>query len=373
MERAYWLAWTQVAGIGAVTIKRIWQAFGSLEQAWHLAPTQLAQVQGIGQQTLESIKTTRQTINPLDFYQSHLIQNPSFYVPIDKDYPPLLNEIPDPPPLLYHQGTSTNWQNTPAIAIVGTRHPTKYGKTWAYQLAKSLAQAGFIVVSGMAEGIDAEAHRGCLDGNGQTIAVLGTSLDKIYPSHHRQLFSQICANGLVLSEYPHATITDKSSFPRRNRIIAGLCRATLVIEAPDKSGALITAHQANDYGREVYALPNSIEVREARGCLELIAKGAGVILGIDELLTALGTLPQMDQPPPPMAKLPPVINDRLQLQIYNIFPSEGTINFDTIAEKVAIPTGELSATLLQMELLGLVESCGAMNYKISTNYFPPVL
>jgi DNA protecting protein DprA len=295
MEQAYWLAWSQIPGIGSVTLKRLWQRFGSLERAWFADQSQITQVHGIGLQTGAEIAKARQTLDPLALYTQHCQLNPQFWTPADPQYPRLLREIPDPPPILYWQGQLTQWQESQTIAIVGTRHPTKYGKAWAYKLGKALAENGFVVVSGLAEGIDGEAHRGCLSARGQAIAVIGTSLEKIYPPQHRQLSAQISAQGLILSEYPYGTETDKSFFPRRNRIIAGLCRATLVIEAPAKSGALITAHQANDYGREVYALPNSVEINEARGCLALIAKGAGVILGVDELLTALGTMPQLDR------------------------------------------------------------------------------
>ncbi|MFN3926729.1 MAG: DNA-processing protein DprA [Pseudanabaenaceae cyanobacterium] len=353
MEQAYWLAWYQIAGVGAVTLKRLWQSFGSLSEAWHASIAELARVDGIGGKTLEQIDQTRRSLDPHQFYTEHRQHNPQLWCPIDPDYPPLLWEIPDPPPLLYWQGSLTNWQNLPAVAIVGTRQPTKYGRMWAYRLGKALAEAGFIIVSGLAEGIDAEAHRGCLDTNGKAIAVVGTSLERVYPPQHRALFERISRQGLALSEYPYGTVTDKYSFPRRNRIIAGLTRATLVIEAPAKSGALITAHQANDYGREVYALPNSIEVESARGCLELIAKGANVILGIDELLTALGSLPQLDRP----------ITDPLQQQIYALLPTNSSISVDAIAEASQLPIGQLSALLLEMEIAGLVKNCGGMYYQ----------
>ncbi len=383
MEQAYWLAWSQIAGIGAVTLKRLWQSFGSLERAWFADQSQITQVHGIGLQTWAEIHQARQTLDPLALYTQHCQLNPQFWTPADPLYPRLLREIPDPPPILYWQGQLTQWQESQTIAIVGTRHPTKYGKAWAYKLGKALAENGFVVVSGLAEGIDGEAHRGCLSSRGQAIAVIGTSLEKIYPPQHRQLSAQISSQGLILSEYPYGTETDKSFFPRRNRIIAGLCRATLVIEAPAKSGALITAHQANGYGREVYALPNSIETREARGCLELIAQGAGVILGVEELLSALGSMPLLDQQieshasfhpvpktlgsssnslPSSPQNTPSVLSDPLHQQIWQMLPSSGSLSLDAIAEQINLPTGQLSAVLLQMELLGVIKNCGGMQY-----------
>jgi len=377
MEQAYWLAWSQINGIGSVTLKRLWQSFGSLERAWYADQTAIAQVYGIGAQTWAEISKARQTLDPLVIYAQHRQNNPQFWTPADPQYPRLLLEIPDPPAVLYWQGQLTQWTESQTVAVVGTRQPTKYGKAWAYKLGKALAESGFVVVSGLAEGIDGEAHRGCLSGQGQAIAVIGTSLDKIYPPQHRQLSAQISSQGLVLSEYPHGTATEKAFFPRRNRIIAGLCRATLVIEAPAKSGALITAHQANDYGREVYALPNSLEVREARGCLELIAKGSGVILGVEELLSALGSLPRLDSPSSPNSNTDVVstepalntvthsslaISDPLHQQIWQMLPASGSLSFDAIAAQSSVPTGQLSAVLLQMELLGIVKNAGGMHY-----------
>jgi len=391
MEQAYWLAWSQINGIGSVTLKRLWQSFGSLERAWYADQTQITQVHGIGLQTWSEIVKARQTVDPLAVYKQHCQLNPQFWTPADPQYPRLLLEIPDPPPILYWQGQLTQWQESQTVAVVGTRHPTKYGRAWAYTLGKALAENGFVVVSGLAEGIDGEAHRGCLSSQGQAIAVIGTSLEKIYPPQHRQLLAQIRSQGLILSEYPYGTATDKSCFPRRNRIIAGLCRATLVIEAPAKSGALITAHQAIDYGREVYALPNSVEIREARGCLELITKGAGVILGVDELLTSLGSMPYLDRQseayPSPVIprvsissrgnsslqsssnslptsppKTSPDLIDPLHQQIWQLLPNSGSLSLDAIADQISLPTGQLSAVLLQMELLGIIKNCGGMQY-----------
>ncbi len=360
MEQAYWLAWSQISGIGAVTLKRLWQTFGSLEQAWQAEREQIVQVSGIGAQTWAEIHKARHTVDPLALYHQHCQRNPQFWTPADPQYPRLLLEIPDPPPILYWQGQLTRWAETQTVAIVGTRQPTAYGKAWAYKLGKALAEAGFVIVSGLAEGIDGEAHRGCLSAHGQAIAVIGTSLEKVYPPQNRQLTEQVRSQGLILSEYPHGTETDRYSFPRRNRIIAGLCRATLVIEAPAKSGALITAHQANSYGRDVYALPNRVEVPTARGCLELIAKGAGVILGIEELLEALGTMPLLDRLERPAEQ--PNLSDPRQEQIWQTLPPVGSLSLDAIAERSGLPAGELSALLLQMELLGLVQNCGGMQY-----------
>lgn len=383
MEQAYWLAWSGVKGVGAVLLKRIYQHFGSMETAWQADDRELGTIQGIGDQAIEGRQSQRQSLDPIEAYHKHLQTNPQLWTPSDDLYPRLLWEIADPPPILYWQGQMTKWIESKTVAIVGTRQPTNYGKYWASKLGKALAEAGFVVVSGLAEGIDGYAHQGCLQSQGEVIAVIGTGFDKVYPPTNRQLCAQIAQRGLILTEYAHGTAVDKSFFPRRNRIIAGLCRTTLVIEAPQKSGALITAHQANDYGRDVYALPNGIEVTEARGCLELIARGAGLILGVEELLSALGEMPQLDQPqldrkspvksalkakhrstkPPSVS--PPTISDPLHQRIYDVIPAQDSVALDQIAEKLDIPFDQLSANLMYMELLGLVQNNGAMQYRRS--------
>jgi DNA processing protein len=157
--------------------------------------------------------------------------------------------------------THTPWANGIGLGLIGA------------SLSLALAERGFTIISGMAEGIDGEAHKACLDVGGQTVAVVGTGVDQIYPHRHKDLYNQILNSVLVLSEYPQGTTPQKAHFPARNRIIAGLSRVTLVIEAPERSGALITAYQANEYGRDVYALPNSLDVSEAKGCLKLLGKG----------------------------------------------------------------------------------------------------
>jgi DNA processing protein len=167
----------------------------------------------------------------------------------------LLIEIATPPPLLYFRGEvelAENLGETPLVAIVGTRQPSEYGIRWTRQISTALAKNGFTVVSGLAEGIDTETHTAALKAGGRTIAVLGTGVDVIYPAKNQQLYKQILSAGLVLSEYPAKTPPDRTQFPRRNRIIAGLSRAVLVMEAPLKSGALITANYANEFGRDVY-------------------------------------------------------------------------------------------------------------------------
>lgn len=299
-ERAYWLAWREMPRVGATLIPRLEQQFGSLAEAWKATAVELEQVQGLGPKSVEEVVIARSQFNPRSAYEQHLTANPQFWTPGDDHYPALLRELPAPPAMLYYRGTVKLAENRgvkPAIAIVGTRHPSDYGIKWTKRLSKALAQRGFTIVSGLADGIDTAAHQACLEAGGRTIAVVGTGVDRVYPARNRHLCQRIVEQGLVVSEYPAGTRPDRSHFPQRNRIIAGLCRATIVVEAPKKSGALITAYAANEYCRDVYVVPGSLDNPKVRGGLELIGQGAQMILDEHHLLELLGEMPQLDAMP----------------------------------------------------------------------------
>ncbi|AFY59488.1 DNA-processing protein DprA [Synechococcus sp. PCC 6312] len=375
LERGYWLAWARVTGLGPVLLKRIWQRFGSMTQAWAADLQDIAQVDGIGPRVLAQLPTYRQKTNPAQLLAQHQQKNPQFWTLSDPDYPRTLAEIPDPPPILYYSGQAQSAENAgqiPMVAMVGTREPTEYGKRWTRRLAELLGRHGFVVVSGLAEGIDTQAHWGCLEGGGRTIAVLGTGVDMIYPPRNRELFGQIINQGLVISEYPSQTPPDRAHFPRRNRIIAGLCRAILIMEAPRKSGALITADMANEYGRDVYVLPGMLDNDQAIGCLSLLNRGAQVILGEGHLLELLGRTPPLDLPSSqssqptnliPKPRLAPELDQVLDIMLQL---NQGEINgipFDLIVQACDLDSGAVSSALLQLELLGLVNQQPGMRYQ----------
>jgi DNA processing protein len=275
--------------------------------------------------------------------------------------------------LLYYRGivnSAENQGNPVAIAIVGTRYPTAHCKKWTQRIAQTLAQQGFTIVSGMAAGIDGIAHQACLGAGGRTVAVLGTGLDQIYPPNHRSLYEQIQQQGLILSEYPQGTPPDRSHFPARNRIIAGLARATLVLEAPEKSGSLITVRYANEFGRDVYTLPNSPDIEQSRGCLRLLQQGATPILTLDELLEQLGAIPQLDpqlDPPHQLSLLdsptPALPQFPKEWQpIWQVISHE-PLPFDAIIQATGQMAGDVSGILLQMELAGLICQLPGMRYQ----------
>jgi DNA processing protein len=386
-ERIYWLAWSQVYGVGPILLDRLAQHFDSLETAWTADSQELLAIEGLGLQSVEKLVSSRAKIEPEALFDRHLADNPLWWTRIDPDYPRLLREIPSAPAVLYYRGQpvlAENHGEISAIAIVGTRSPTEYGKRWARKISTLLASKGFIIVSGMALGVDTEAHRACLEAGGRTIAVVGTGVDIVYPPRNDALAADIHQHGLMVSEYVANTSPDRTHFPARNRIIAGLSRVTIVIEAPTKSGALITAHQANDFGRDVYVLPGSIDNPNAIGCLGLISRGAQPILSLDHLLELLASIPQLDRsqqlqlfaPPVPSAAVKQKPQSRVEKAVLSLPPdlepdlqkvwlavTDEICNFDAIVMRSHLPVAVVSGALLQLELLGLVTQLPGMRYQ----------
>jgi DNA processing protein len=373
-ERAYWLAWSQISGIGPIFLQRLNQHFGKLETAWKASPAELRKVEGFGFQTLEKVVQHKSRLNPEQLLIQHQQINPNFWTPADAEYPQLLKEIPTPPAILYYRGEVDLQENSgkkPLVGIVGTRKPTEYGIKWTRQISTALAKNGFTVVSGMAEGIDTESHSAAMKAGGRTIAVVGTGVDVIYPHKNKDLYQQILKSGIVISEYPAKTAPNRTHFPRRNRIIAGLSRAVLVMEAGIKSGALITATYANEFSRDVYALPGRVDDQPSQGCLKLISQGAGLInQQLSELLTMLGAIPQIDQIDieTPIVKSPPLpqpTQPKLEPELQKVIDtlSVDALPFDFIVQKTGMDAGLVSSSLLQLELMGLVSQLPGMRYQ----------
>ena len=367
-ERAFWFTWSQIQGMGPVLQKRLAQQFGSLAAAWEATPEALQQVEGIGSKLAWAIAQQRRFFEPADALQ----QTTPFLTPADAAYPTVLYEIPDPPPVLYYQGQVGRLhtcQTHPAVGIVGTRRPSEYGKRWTRHLTTVLSQAGFLIISGLADGIDREAHQSCLDADGWTIAVLGAGVDVVYPHRNRELHWAIAESGLLLSEHPPGTPPNRVHFPRRNRIIAGLSRAILVTEAPRQSGALITAQLANDYGRDVFALPGSLDNHRCHGCLDLVNQGAHLIIETADLLNTLGGIPVEIEPPQEaslVTKLPDLPPDLMR--VFQAVPGEAQ-SLDNIMKRLEdlfadeiITTGEVLGALTQLEIEGLVTHLPGTQY-----------
>lgn len=355
-ERPYWVGFNIVQGIGPAKIQALLQTFGTLSNAWHAPATQLRQV-GLGQRALDNLLTTRQHIN-LDTIMARLEREQIRVLTLkDEEYPRNLREIYYAPPVIYVQGTLTpadEW----AIAIVGTRRATPYGKEVARRLASDLACNGITVVSGLAMGIDAAAHRAALEADGRTIAVLGSGLDQIYPPQHRRMAESIRANGALISEYPLGTRPEARNFPPRNRIISGLSLGTVVVEAGERSGALITAEYAAEQGREVFAVPGRIFNRSSAGCHRLIQQGAKLVTDVADILEELN-LEMVTEHAEAQANLPV---SATEAQILTLFSSGDPIHVDELGRLSGLPIQEVTGTLAMMELKGLVRHIGGMHY-----------
>jgi DNA processing protein len=263
----------------------------------------------------------------------------------DPAYPPLLAAIHDPPPRLFLKGSSdAAVLAAPAVAVVGARACSSYGRSVTRSLARDLAAAGLVVVSGMARGIDGEAHRGALEGGGWTVAVLGCGIDRDYPAAHAELARRIGENGLVVSEYESGTEPAPWRFPARNRIIAGLCRATLVVEARERSGALITADFALEEGRDVLAVPGEITSALSAGTNALLKLGAAPVTSAADVLELYGITPELR----PVAQLGPAAEVLLALL------SGSALTADELVRATALDPGESAAALMELELAGRV-------------------
>ncbi len=285
----------------------------------------------------------------------------------DPDYPSLLREIPGAPAALFVAGDA-NLLWMPQVAIVGSRSASDNGLAITRRFARALASAGFAITSGMADGIDAAAHRSALDAQGRTLAVLGTGPDLVYPRKHRGLAAEIAASGALISEFPPGTPGKAEHFPRRNRIISGLALGTLVVEASLKSGSLITARYATEQGREVFAIPGSINSPLARGCHQLIRDGARLTETVDEIIDELSGLAaalgdrlrarlQTGSNPEPDCSLPLAEPARQRdadyLRLLDALGHEET-DLDTLADRTGLDAGALSSMLLLLELEGEV-------------------
>lgn len=283
-------------------------------------------------------------------------------------YPRLLKEIANPPPLLYVRGEfvpSDEW----AIAVVGTRRSTAYGRQITQELVVGLVQSSITIISGLARGIDAIAHRAALEAGGRTIAVLGSGLDIIYPAENRALAERIERNsGAVISEYPLGTPPDAGNFPARNRIVSGLSLGVLVVEAGKRSGALITANLALEQDREVFAVPGNVTSPASKGTNRLIQQGAKLVSSVEDILEELNLtmVPQQSA-----AKL--IVPDSAEEALLLSYLSHQPLHIDEIIRQADIPTGMVGSTLALMELKGMVRQVGGMNYVLAREPDPEYL
>ena len=359
-----WIALNLVSGIGKVIFTRLLKHFGKASNVLKASYQELIKVRGIGDKIAReiiSLKDGKIIEKELNLIKKNNVE----ILTLDSaDYPELLKTIYDPPPVLYMKGSLKNTGYP--IAVVGSRMPTTYGKTVTEKMSRELVSRGFIIVSGMARGIDTIAHSTVLKAGGNTIAVLGCGLNRVYPQENYRLMEEISLKGAVLSEFPMNTPPYRENFPVRNRIISGLSLGTLVIEASDKSGALITAKQALEQGREVFAIPGNVNVINSRGTNSLIKEGAKLVEDVDDITSELKALPKSlkEKVYEKMArKLPPDISKE-EMIVYSQL-EESSIHIDVIAKNSNLPVNKVSAILLSLEMNGVIrQEAGKMFAKI---------
>ena len=353
--KQYWVGFNLVKGIGAVRFQALLNAFGDAQSAWQASPDEL-RAAGLSSKIVENLVKLRSNVVLDQVWEEILAKNITILTWEDELYPRRLKEIDQPPPVLYLQG-SYKIEDEWAVAIVGTRRITAYGRQVTEQVASMLARNGITVVSGLARGIDAVAHQAALNAGGRTLAVLGSGVDKVYPPEHRRLAEQIIAHGSLLSDYPPGTAPEAGNFPPRNRIIAGLSLATVVVEAGLDSGALITATFAIEQDREVFAVPGNITAPQSQGTNRLIRDGAHPLLDPQDILEILN-LTMVTQQRAARTILPA---DATEAQLLKTLGNE-PLHIDEVSHLTGMPIAKVSATLALMELKGMVHQVGGMNY-----------
>jgi DNA processing protein len=354
-ERDAWLAFNHVRGAGAVRFRKLLGFFGTLAMAWEATDSALKEA-GMTEKLIQAFRETKKSFDPVALQSKLDAKGIKVLTWLDENYPPYLKQIAQPPPVLYYLGEITKADNL-AMAIVGTRNVTSYGKQLCKDTAKYLAGHGVTIVSGLARGVDAIAHHAALEMGGRTIAVLGSGVDVIYPPEHRKLVDAIVKSGAVMSDYAPGTKPDGINFPPRNRIISGLSRGTIVIEAGERSGALITAKFAVEQGRDVFAVPGSVLSLMSKGTNNLIGQGAIPMTNPATVVSHLGIEKQKIATQQPKSEL-----SSLERRIYQALGS-GTIHVDELCAKLDMPIEKMNATLMMMQLKGLVAQENNQEYR----------
>lgn len=342
-----WVALSSIAGLGDESLRKLLKAFGLPENIFAAPSSELAQVvrrdvaRAIAEgPDVEALKDTREWLSQ---DENHIVTL------ADAHYPKSLLDLPDAPPMLYVKGR-IELLNATSLALVGSRNATPQGEENAEAFAEVISQAGVTIISGLALGIDAAAHRGGLRGSGSTVAVVGTGLNTVYPARNKTLAHQIARAGALVSEFPLGTPPDRANFPRRNRIISGLSRGVLVVEAALSSGSLITARLAAEQGRDVFAIPGSIHSPFSKGCHSLIKQGAKLVESAQDVLEELHGLSA--KPASTDAELNEPSTDHPLFEHMGFDP----VSVDALATRAQLSPEKISQTLLELELSGDISS-----------------
>jgi DNA processing protein len=356
----FWMAFTRVNGLGPIRIRQLRAQFDRLEDAWFADAGDL-RAAGMTDSAVQHLMNLRHKLDPAALLEDVHRLDAWVICMEDETYPPLLREIEDAPVVLYGRGDLLP-EDQRAVAMVGTRRASGYGKEMTRQLAGALAHAGVTVISGMAFGIDAEAHLGALDAGGRTIAVLGSGIDVIYPSQHRDLARRITHSGALITELPPGSKPERGNFPLRNRIISGMTLGTVVVEAPESSGSLSTANLAGEQGREVFAVPGNANSPNSRGSNQLIQDGARLVLDVDDILRELDLAHRASATRQAVKHIAP--GNAIEASILRHLATE-PLHVDELSRVCALTVQEINAALALMELKGLVFQTAPMTYHVA--------
>lgn len=357
------IALNMIPHIGPIRLRNLQDRIGPPAAILGANKDHLLRVPGIGEAAADAIASWESAIDLSGELQRIRDFNCHIVTWNDPNYPELLKQIYDPPFVLYVKGSLIP-RDKNSVAVVGSRQTTHYGINVARKLSYQMAYVGVTVVSGGARGIDTAAHQGALNGKGRTIAVLGTGINIIFPSENAALFEKISENGAVITQFPFNRPADKQSFPIRNRIVAGMTLGTVVVEANLSSGALITANFATEAGRQVFAVPGSIDSPRSKGCHELIKKGAKLCEGAEDILSEFEYLFPPSNRPPSAAEtgvLPALELSETEQLVYGAL-SHDEISIDEVIERSSLPASAASVALLSLEMKRLVKQLPGRRY-----------
>jgi DNA processing protein len=349
------LALNLVGNVGPIRVRQLLEHFGDAPAVLSASHQQLLQVRGIGEETAAAIASWEKTVDLGGELRRIVEFGCRIVTQQDGEYPDLLKQIYDPPVVLYVKGELLP-KDKNSVAMVGSRLTTHSGIEVARKLAYQLAYLGVTVVSGGARGIDSAAHQGALSAKGRTIAVLGTGINLIWPPENKELYERITANGALITQFPFNRRGDKQSFPIRNRIVAGMTLGTVVVEANLTSGALITANFANEYGRQVFAVPGRIDSPRSKGCHDLIKKGAKLCEGAEDILSEFEYLfPPSNKAASPAetGQLPALELSENEQKVYDTLGNE-EISIDEVIRKSGLPASAASVALLSLEMKRII-------------------
>lgn len=366
-EILYGIALSLLNGIGDINAKTMISYAGSAENLFKTPVSQLEKIPGIGAKTANVFKNTKEALKRAEeeirFIQHHHIDILFYY---DKKYPRRLLNCNDAPFYIFSKG-KVDFNKERFVSIVGTRHCTEYGKMLTEKLIADLAKFNVSIVSGLAYGIDICAHKAALQYNMQNIAVLAHGLDRIYPSQHHTIAEKLQENGAIITDFISNTIPDKQNFPSRNRIVAGMTDATIVVESAESGGALITASIANSYNKDVFAFPGRVDDKFSQGCLKIIKQNkAQLITSAQEIIDALNwqqTASQKHENKNTQTQLFINLNEN-ENEIYSLLQQHEKLSIDELTLKLAMPISTLNTSLLQLEMNGIIANLPGKMYKL---------